>query len=168
MIYIVIYALSKVLTVITVDMMWHWVIQHSGWNRHKLSYIYVDCGNNMSIYQMTELAIMKLERFPKIIDFIQIIYMTANDKSVKLLPNFIIRLPIFSRLFAVWIKIFIIEKYYPTQLQPIRGYPFMVFPCVIPFYKIIPIKNSVRAQDDKSFRIQQIDRNSYKRLIENS
>ena len=37
--------------------------------------------------------------------------------------------------------------YDPTQLQPIRGCPFMVSPCVIPRYKIIPIKHSVRVQD---------------------
>ena len=36
----------------------------------------------------------------------------------------------------------------PTQLQLIRGRPFLVSPCVIPCYKIIPIKNSVRSQDD--------------------
>ena len=36
----------------------------------------------------------------------------------------------------------------PTQLQPIRGHPFMVSPYVIPCYKIIPIKTIVRAQDD--------------------
>ena len=34
-----------------------------------------------------------------------------------------------------------------TKLQPIRGRPFMVSPCVIPCHKIIPIKHSVRLQD---------------------
>ena len=43
---------------------------------------------------------------------------------------------------------FIIKTYDPTQLQPIRGRPFLVSPCVIPCYKIIPIKNSICAQDD--------------------
>ena len=42
----------------------------------------------------------------------------------------------------------ILATYNPTQLQPIRGSTFMVPPCVIPWYKIIPIKNSVRAKDD--------------------
>ena len=40
-----------------------------------------------------------------------------------------------------------LATYNPTQLQPIIGRPFLVSPCVIPCYKIIPIKNSVRAQD---------------------
>ena len=40
-------------------------------------------------------------------------------------------------------------------------------PCIIQCYKIIPIKNYVRAQDDNFFRIPQIDRNSFKELIDN-
>ena len=39
------------------------------------------------------------------------------------------------------VKNFVLETYNPTQLQPIIGRPFMVSPCVIPCYKIIPIKN---------------------------
>ena len=72
-------------------------------------------------------------------------------KSVKLPPYFIMWLTIFSKLFVVWM--FTKEKdslatYVPTQLQSIRGHLFMLPPCVIPYYKIIPIKNYVRAQDD--------------------
>ena len=63
---------------------------------------------------------------------------------------------------------FLLATYNPIQLQPIRGRPFLVPPCVIPCYKIIPIKNSVRAQDDNFFRIHQIARKFYKELIENS
>ena len=55
-----------------------------------------------------------------------------------------------------------------TQIQPIIGRLFLLSPCVIPHYKISPIKNSVHAQDDKFFRIQYIARESYKELIENS
>ena len=39
-------------------------------------------------------------------------------------------------------------KYDLTQLQPIRGIPFLVPPCVIPCYNIIPINKSIRSQDD--------------------
>ena len=55
-----------------------------------------------------------------------------------------------------------------TQLQPIIGRLFLVSPCVIPHYKISPIKTSVHAQDDTFFRIQCIARDSYKELIDNS
>ena len=63
---------------------------------------------------------------------------------------------------------FILAIYDPTQLQPIIGCLFLVSPCVIPCYKVSPIKNSVHAQDDNFFRIQHIARKSYKELIENS
>ena len=49
---------------------------------------------------------------------------------------------------------FILATYNPTQLQTVRGRLFLVYPCVIPCYKIIPIKNYVRAQDDNFSRIQ--------------
>ena len=80
MMYIVIYALSKGLTVITVAMMCHRSIQLSGWHWHKILCIPVDCGNNMSFYRMIDLAIQKLERFTNIIGFIWSIHMIANDK----------------------------------------------------------------------------------------
>ena len=51
-----------------------------------------------------------------------------------------------------------VSTYDPTQLQPIRGHPFLVSPNVIPCYKIVQIKHSVRAQNPDFFRIQQIAR----------
>ena len=42
----------------------------------------------------------------------------------------------------------ILAIYVLTKLQPIRGHPFLVSPCVIPCYKIISIKNSLCTQDD--------------------
>ena len=80
MMYILIYARSKGLRVITVAIMCHWAIQLGGWNLHKLLWIPVDRGKNISVYRMTELAIKKLERFPDIIEFIQSIHMISNDK----------------------------------------------------------------------------------------
>ena len=42
---------------------------------------------------------------------------------------------------------FLHATYDTTQVQPIRGRPFMVSPFIIPCYKIILIKHSVRVQD---------------------
>ena len=42
----------------------------------------------------------------------------------------------------------ILETYGQRQLQPVKGRPFTLSSCVIPCYKIIPIKNYIRAQDD--------------------
>ena len=62
----------------------------------------------------------------------------------------------------------LLKKYNPSSLQPIQGHPFLVSLFDIPCYKIISIKNSVHAQDNNVFDIQNIDRNSSKELIENS
>ena len=60
MVYIVIYAHSKGLTLITVAMICHREIQLGGWHWHKILCMPVYCGDNMSVYQITELAIHKL------------------------------------------------------------------------------------------------------------
>ena len=58
--YIVIYARSKVFTVIKVAMMCHRSIILGGWYCHKRFCIPFDCGNNMSVYQMKELGVKKI------------------------------------------------------------------------------------------------------------
>ena len=58
--YIIIYAGSKGLTVITVAMVCHQEIQLGGWHWHKLLCMPADIGNNMSIYRIAELSIHKL------------------------------------------------------------------------------------------------------------
>ena len=88
MMYIVIYDLSKVLIVIIVAMMCHRAIKLGGWYCHKLLCIPVDCGKNMSVYQITELSIHKLERFPNIIEFIWSIDMISNGKIGKIPAKF--------------------------------------------------------------------------------
>ena len=80
MMYIVIFARSKGLTVVTVAMMCHQAIQLGGWHWHKLSFIPVDRGNNIFFYQMTELAIRRLELFPNRIELIRSIHMNTKDK----------------------------------------------------------------------------------------
>ena len=133
-------------------MMCHREIQLGGWHWHKLLCIPIDIGNNMSVYHITEPAIHKLERFPNIIEFIRSIHIIDNDKigqSPAKFDNLI------DNLFKVVCGMnvhkgskFLSATCDPTQLQPIRVRPFMMSTCVIPCCKSIPIKHSVRAQDD--------------------
>ena len=126
----------------------------------------------MSVYLMTELAIQKLERYLMRLKFIHSLDMIANDEmgqSPAKLDN------VFDNVLKIVCGINVhkankicVGTYDPTQLQPIRGHPFLVSPSIIPCYKIVPIKNSVRAQKGNFFRTQQIARKSYKELIENS
>ena len=60
MMYIVIYDRSKGLTVITVTMIFNIEIKLGEWHWHKRLFVPVDHGNNMSVQQITELAIQKL------------------------------------------------------------------------------------------------------------
>ena len=106
---------------------------------------------------MIELAIQKLERFKDRIEFIRSIHMIANDKIGQTPAKFD---NVIDNIFKVVCGMNFhkgkknLATYDQTQLQPIRGHSFMVYPCVIPCYKIIPIKNYVRAQDDNFSRIQ--------------
>ena len=106
----------------------------------------------MSVYQMTEFSIQKLERFPNRIEFIRSIHMIANDKIGQNPAKFD---NVIDNIFKFVCDMnaqkgnkFLIAAYYPTQPQPIRGRSFLVSHCVIPCYKIIPIKHSVHAQDN--------------------
>ena len=63
MMYVVLYARSKGLVVISIAMMSHRAIQLGGIHWHKLVCIPVDKSNNMSVYRMTELAIRKMEMY---------------------------------------------------------------------------------------------------------
>ena len=77
--------------------------------------------------------------------------MIANDEIGKIPAEFDNFLTIFSIFLVINVhkgNKFILSTYEPTQLQQIIGRPFLVYPCVIPCYKIILIKNSVHAQDD--------------------
>ena len=133
-------------------MMLHQSIQLGGGYWNKLLCIPVDSDNNIYVYQMTELAIQKLERFPNKIEFFWSIHMVANGEIGQTPTRFD---NVIDNIFKVVCVInvqkenkFRLAIYDPTQFQPIRGHPSMVSPCVIPCYNITPIKNSVRAQDD--------------------
>ena len=63
MIHILIYSISKGLTVITFAIIFHQAINFGRCNWHNLLCIPIDRGNNMSFHQMIELAIQKSERY---------------------------------------------------------------------------------------------------------
>ena len=147
MMYVVLYARSKGLTVITVALMAHRAIQLGGWHWHKLLCIPVDRNNNMSVCRTTELAWQKLDRHPQRKEFVKSIHVFFNDeigqKNAEL-DNVIDNL---SRLVSnnnVYMggKL-LIGTYDPTQLQPISGRPLLTSPNVIPCYKIVLISTSV-------------------------
>ena len=156
MMYVVIYARSKGLTVVSVAMMSHRAIQLGGIHWHKLLGIPVDRSNNMSVFRMTELAIQKLEKYhPMRIKFAKMIDIFAVDELGQSSAQFdnvtdnILRVACGVNIHKA--NKLIIGTYDPTQLQPIKGHPFLVSPNIIPCYNIVPITTSVRAQDQDFF-----------------
>ena len=147
-------------------MMAHRAIQLGGWHWHKLLMIPVDRTNNMSVARMTEIAIERLEKHPERIEFIKSINLFLSDEIGQRSAEFddvidsICR--IVRRLNVYKGNILEIATFDPTQLQPIKGKPFLISPNVIPSYKIVQINHSVRAQDETFYRIQQISRMNYK------
>ena len=52
-----------------------------------------------------------------------------------------------------------------TQIQPIEGHPFLTSCHIIPCYKMVVLRNSVRAHYDPDFkRIQEIARYNYRTI----
>ena len=137
---------------IKVSIIFHKVIQLDGWCWHKLLCMPVDSGNYISVYQTTDLAIHKLKPFPYIIEFISSTRIIANAKIGQTPAKFD---NVIGNIFKAFCGMnvhkgskILLEIYNPTQLQTIRGRPFMVSPCVIPCCKIIPIQNYIHAKDD--------------------
>jgi len=155
--YMAMYARSQGLTVITIAMMSHRAIQLRGWHWHKLLCIPVDKSNNMSVYRRTELVINKLKRHPKRLEFLKSINLICNDEIGQTQAEFdnVIDniLKLVSHINIHKGNKLLFTMYDPTQLQPIRGSPFIVSPYVIPCYKVVKIKNSVCAQNKDFFRI---------------
>ena len=81
MMYIVVYVISKGLSLMSVATLTHRAIQLGGWHWHKCLYIPVGRGNNMPVWRMTELALQKLERYyPERIQLIKSVHMITNDE----------------------------------------------------------------------------------------
>ena len=101
---------------------------------------------------MTELDIQKLERFTSRIEFIWSIHMIANDEFVQTPAEFDNAIDnIFKFVCGMNIHKgdkFILETYYPTQLQHIRGRPFLMPPLYYSMLQNYIFTNNVFAQDD--------------------
>ena len=80
MMYLVLHARSKGLTVVTVALMAHRAMQLGGCHWHKLLCILVDRTNNIHVCRTTELAWQKLDRHPYRKEFVKSMHMIFNDE----------------------------------------------------------------------------------------
>ena len=87
MMYVILYAMSRGLTVISTAMMAHRTIQLGGIHWHKLLSIPVDRTNNMSVARMTEVALERLEKHPEKLHSLEVLMFLLVMRSDKGLPN---------------------------------------------------------------------------------
>ena len=89
MMYIVIDYCSKVLTVITVAMMFHQSIQLCGWNWHKFLFIHVDYDKTCLSTECQNLPFRNYNSFQTELGSFRVFILFPMPKLVKLLPNLI-------------------------------------------------------------------------------
>ena len=136
-------------------------LQLGGIHAHKIWSLPTD--DNMTPHRRAELAILKLLRDPKKIDFLCTVNVLFFDEmgqcSAEYLSTFdiIMRRVRNSNIFCGGILIlFSIDHF---QIQPISGRSFLTSCHIVPCFKMVLLKHSVRAANDAHFeRIQETAR----------
>ena len=168
--YIVLYAISKGMNVITTAVMARRANQLGGLHIHKL--FCLDVTNGMNPHRVVELAVIKLLRNPEKINILLTLEMLVIDEAGQVLAEMISALDIIlrklkdSNLFMVGVLNLGIMDH--TQLPPIKGRPFLISSHVISWFQMIQLKHSVRANSDQNFqRVQTIARMHPNRYTDN-
>lgn len=167
MMYVGIYALCRGLNPISTAMMAHRAVQLGGVHWHKL--LCIPTEDNMSIYRRAEVAIHKLSRNPKKMEFLKQVDIFLSDEKSQHSSEICQCIDIICRrsrginlLNGGVLEIATMDH---SQLQPIKGRPFLTNPNVISCYKLVALNYSVRACNDANFfRLQQISRYDYDRF----
>ena len=118
-------------------------------------------------YRQVKLALIKLFNDPQKMDFLRTINVIFFDEMGQCSAEFsaifdiIMRQVRNSNIFmGEVLPIFTIDH---SQIQPIRGGPFITSCHVIPYFKMVALEHLVRATNDAPFkRIQHIARYTYK------
>ena len=162
--YIVLYSISKGLSVITSSQMARRSIQLGG--KH-IAYLFgLTIEKNMSPHQRAERAIAKLLKHPKKLNFILSLDILFIDELGQLSSELIAILDIIVRkirntnLFFGGILIMFTMDH--TQIQPFDARPFLTSVHCLSCFRMVALETSVRASGDPDFeRIQQIARYPY-------
>ena len=168
--YIILYAASKGLTIVTTAIMSKRAIFLGGIHWHQLLCI-PHTTNGLSVHRTAELAICKLLRDPVKLDFIRCLDVIAADELGQLddkfmgVTNLIFKQIRGSNLYLGGIKV--LGTLDHTQIQPINGRPFLTSIHLLTSFKMIELGTSVRASSDPNWkRIQEIARYNYRTLMQ--
>ena len=168
--YCVIHAISRGLNVITSSQMARRSIQLGG--KH-IAYLFgLPIEKNLSPHRRAELAITKLLRDTKKMNFVLSLDILFIDEMGQLSSELIAVLDIILRkvretniFFGGVLIIFTMDH---TQIQPFDASPFLTSIHVIPCFRMVALETSVRASGDPNFqRVQQIARYPYWKFAEN-
>ena len=169
--YCQLYAISKGLKVITTAMMCKRALHLGGKHVHHLFLLPPD--DNLTPHRRAELAILDLLKIPKLMDFLRTVNIIFFDEMGQVSAEYLSTFDIILRkirnsnvYMGGSLLIFSMDH---TQLQPIRGHPFLTSCHVIPCFKFVNLNHSVRASSDVHFqRIQEIARYNYQRFTNES
>ena len=168
MMYCMLYAISKGLNVVSTAMMCKRALQLGGIHVHQLFMLPVE--EALTPHRKAELAILKLLRNPKKIDFVRTLDVIFFDEMGQVSSEYLSTLDIILRkvrgsnvFFGGILIIFTMDH---TQLQPVEGRPFLTSCHILSCFKMVTLVCSVRASNDPAFkRIQQIARYNYQKIL---
>ena len=164
MLYMVIYAISQGLMVITTAKMSHRALQLGGTNWDKLLCLRGN-DDNMNTHRRAELAIARIKKNTKKEDLILSLNVIFADELGQLssedlsLYDIILRHVRGSNIFMG--GIIIIGTIDHLQIQPIHGRPFLTGNSIIPCFKFIALQHSVRATGTEYVKLQSLVRKDY-------
>jgi hypothetical protein len=171
MMYCQLYAISKGLKVTSTAWMCKRALQLGGTHIHQLFKLPTD--DYLNPHRRAELAILQLMKKPKLMDFIKSVHILFFDEMGQISAEFLATFDIILRkvrnsniYMGGTLMIFTMDH---TQIQPIKGHPFLISCHVIPCFKMVNLCHSVRASGDILFkRIQEIARYNYRKFEEES
>lgn len=167
MMYLALYAASKGLKCVTSAMMCNRALQLGGVHAHQLFLLPTE--EHLTPHRKAELAIAKLLRTPKKLNLLRTLDVLFFDEmgqvSAEMLNIFDMILREVRNTNVYMGGVHLIFSMDHTQIQPVKGRPFLTSCNVLPCFKMVELQESVRASGDMTFqRIQQIARYSHKRL----
>lgn len=159
--YTSLYAISKGLKISMTSIMARRSCHLGGSHIHKTFLLH--SGNNVSPQRQAELAIIRLKRNPVKLNILQTINILFVDEAGQVSAEVLSTIDMFLRRIRQnsipFGGVLLICTLDHTQLQPVRGKPFLVSTHVLSCFRMSRLQHSVRASNDKDFqRIQTIAR----------